>query len=90
MNDRTVICWREDSCQQLLTAWRKNGRYGVKISVQSPGSRGSDVKTAGRPAVIRRRSGLRAAFTFLQRLFQLTNQFTTEIAQPRFVVSDPR
>jgi hypothetical protein len=89
MNNRTVICWREDSCQQLLTAWRKNGRYGVKISVQSP---------AAAEASENRRSGggyqkaIRAAdrFYFLQRLFQLTNQFTTEIAQPRFIVSDPR
>ncbi|PXW46417.1 hypothetical protein DET57_10591 [Klebsiella oxytoca] len=35
MNNRTVICWREDSCQQLLTAWRKNGLSAVKLYVQS-------------------------------------------------------
>lgn len=34
MNDRTVICWREDSCQQLLTVWRKNGLSAVKLCTQ--------------------------------------------------------
>lgn len=34
MNNRTVICWREDSCQQLLTVWRKNGLSAVKLCAQ--------------------------------------------------------
>ena len=35
MNNRTVICWREDSCQQLLTVWRKNGLSAVKLCAQT-------------------------------------------------------
>lgn len=33
---------------------------------------------------------LRTGFAFLQGLFQLPNQLATKIAQPRFIIGDPR
>ncbi|SXE25526.1 Uncharacterised protein [Klebsiella variicola] len=84
------MSFREANCQQLLTAWRKNGRCAVKSGGQwlnerlgEPGSNlpGRPGKAKPPPGnVSERRLLLRTGFAFLQGLFQLPNQLATKIA----------
>lgn len=84
------MSFREANCQQLLTAWRKNGRCAVKSGGQwlnerlgEPGSNlpGRPGKAKPLPGnVSERRLLLRTGFAFLQGLFQLPNQLATKIA----------
>lgn len=84
------MSFREANCQQLLTAWRKNGRCAVKSGGQwlnerlgEPGSNlpGRPGKAQPPPGnVSERRLLLRTGFAFLQGLFQLPNQLATKIA----------
>ncbi len=114
------MSFREANCQQLLTAWRKNGRCAVKSGGQwlnerlgepgsnlpgrpgkakpLPGRPGKAKPLPGRPGkakpppgnVSERRLLLRTGFAFLQGLFQLPNQLATKIAEPRFIIGNPR
>lgn len=94
------MSFREANCQQLLTAWRKNGRCAVKSGGQwlnerlgEPGSNlpGRPGKAQPPPGnVSEQRLLLRTGFAFLQGLFQLPNQLATKIAEPRFIIGDPR
>ena len=94
------MSFREANCQQLLTAWRKNGRCAVKSGGQwlnerlgEPGSNlpGRPGKAKPQPGnVSERRLLLRTGFAFLQGLFQLPNQLATKIAEPRFIIGNPR
>ena len=96
----TGMSFREANCQQLLTAWRKNGRCAVKSGGQwlnerlgEPGSNlpGRPGKAKPPPGnVSERRLLLRTGFAFLQGLFQLPNQLATKIAEPRFIIGNPR
>ena len=94
------MSFREANSQQLLTAWRKNGRCAVKSGGQwlnerlgEPGSNlpGRPGKAKPPPGnVSERRLLLRTGFAFLQGLFQLPNQLATKIAEPRFIIGNPR
>ena len=84
------MSFREANCQQLLTAWRKNGRCAVKSGGQwlnerlgEPGSNLPVRPGKAKPPpgnVSERRLLLRTGFAFLQGLFQLPNQLATKIA----------
>ena len=82
--------FREANCQQLLTAWRKNGRCAVKSGGQWLNERLGEPGSNLPGNVSERRLLLRTGFAFLQGLFQLPNQLATKIAEPRFIIGDPR
>lgn len=84
------MSFREANCQQLLTAWRKNGRCAVKSGGQWLNERLGEPGSNLPGNVSEWRLLLRTGFAFLQGLFQLPNQLATKIAEPRFIIGNPR
>ena len=84
------MSFREANCQQLLTAWRKNGRCAVKSGGQWLNERLGEPGYNLPGNVSEQRLLLRTGFAFLQGLFQLPNQLATKIAEPRFIIGNPR
>lgn len=84
------MSFREANCQQLLTAWRKNGRCAVKSGGQWLNERLGEPGSNLPGNVSEQRLLLRTGFAFLQGLFQLPNQLATKIAESRFIIGDPR